>query len=166
MRDRSTARCKIWELRTYARAMNRGVEFSPHHTRSGSSEFGHPLCGDDETIPVLEHVVGGAALGSHHLRYLDCGDHFDRVPGTDRQLVRIALLGWDVDAHFAADTALDVDLAPRLQDGKSLARHLVDAVHRTNLQARLAPGAVVGVNDGNFFGKLFPRSAFRHIFDL
>ena len=75
-------------------------------------QLGHALGGPDEPVPVVQHVVGRAAFGGDGLCDLDRGDHFDRIPGTDRQLVRIALLCRHVHAHLATDAALDIDFAP------------------------------------------------------
>ena len=40
--------------------------------------------------------------------------------------------------------------------------HLDDAVDRADFQARLAAGAVVGIDDGQFLGELFARALFGH----
>src|SRR5687768_14743715 len=81
------------------------------HELARRFHFGQVLRGADETVPVLLDVfwraadlgdVLGDVLGRHH---------FDRVPRADGQLVRVRLLLRNVDADFAADAALQVDLA-------------------------------------------------------
>ena len=68
-----------------------------------------------------------------------------------------------MDAHLAADAALDVDLAPALQVVELVVLlHLHDAVHRADFQATLAAGAVVGVDDREFLGELLTWSGFGH----
>ena len=58
-----------------------------------------------------------------------------------------------MDADFAANAALHVDFAKALQDRDRPARHLHDAIHRADFEARFAARAVVGVDDGDFLGQ-------------
>src|SRR5262249_41406922 len=76
--------------------------------------------------------------------------------------VRIALLRRNVHTHFTPHAPLHVDLAPALQDRNRLALHLINTVDGADLQAGFAPGAIVGIDDCDFFGKLLPRSTLRH----
>ncbi len=65
---------------------------------------------------------------------------------------------------FTANTPLDIDLAPGIgpiQD-RMVERYERNTVHRTNFQARLAAGAIVGVDDRQLFGYFFPRTFFCH----
>ena len=75
----------------------------------------------------------------------------------------VFLLG-NVDADLAADAPLQVDLAPLLRalDDAAVDRLELDAVDRADLQARLAAGAVVGVDDRQLFGNLFAGTCFGH----
>src|SRR5262245_27953283 len=110
----------------------------------------------NQAIPVGLDVLGRTADLRHDLGDLDRGNHFDGVPRADRQLVRVGLLGGDVDAHFTTHAPLDVDLAPRLHPFDPAVEVLEDdAVHGTDLQAAFAACAVVGVDDRQFLGKLF-----------
>src|SRR6185369_12565464 len=90
--------------------------------------------------------------------------HLDRVPGTNRELVGIGLFLRNVDTDFAADAALDIDLAPGLIAFHSvLHRDHRNAIDRTDFEARFAARAVVGVDDRHLFGQLFSGSGFGHI---
>ena len=122
------------------------------------------LSAADQAIPVLLDVFWRAADLRDGERELFGGNHLDRVPRADRQLVGVRLLLRNVDADFAPHAALEVDLAPRLIPLHTQ-MHLFefDAIDGANLQARLAPGAVIGIDNGIFLGEFFTRSSFGHI---
>jgi hypothetical protein len=66
-------------------------------------------------------------------------------------------------SDLAAHAPLDIDLAPTLQIVELVKLlHLEDAVNRADLQARLAAGAIIGVDDGQFLGQLFAGTCFCH----
>ena len=90
--------------------------------------------------------------------------HFDGVPRADQQVVRVRLLARDVDAHLAADTSLQVDLAPLLRALHNTAVDLfeLDAIHRADFETRLAAGAIVGVDYRQLLGNFFAWSFFGH----
>jgi len=121
------------------------------------------LSGSDQAVPIGLDVVGRTAdLGD------DGGDqfrryHFDGVPGADGQFVGIGLLLGNMHANFATDASFDVDLAPGLVSLDAVL-HLFkrNTIDRTDFQARLATRAVVGIYDGNFFGKFLAGSLFGH----
>jgi hypothetical protein len=62
-----------------------------------------------------------------------------------------------VNAHLAADAPFEVDLAPLLRplDDAAVDLQERDAIDRADLQARFAPGAVVGVDHRQLFRNLF-----------
>ena len=62
-------------------------------------------------------------------------------------------------AQGAADAAFQVDVHERLDGRLVLARHLVDAIDRTDFDAGFAAGAVVGPDDGQFLRELFASLA-------
>jgi hypothetical protein len=65
--------------------------------------------------------------------------------------------------HFAADAPLDIDLAPALQIVKLIVLlHLDDAVDRADLEATLAAGAVVGIDDREFLRQFLAGASFCH----
>ena len=70
-----------------------------------------------------------------------------------------------MDADFAADTAFQVDFAPLLDafDDAAIDREQIDAIDRANFEARLAAGAVIGVDDRQFLRNLFSRTFFCHL---
>ena len=76
----------------------------------------------------------------------------------------LVFLPRDVDAHFAAHAPLQVDLAPLLRALHDAAVDLLqlDAIDRADLEARLAAGAVVGVDDRQLFRNFFAWSFFGH----
>jgi hypothetical protein len=122
------------------------------------------LSGADETVPIGLDVLRRAAdLGDDHGNVLR-GDHFDRVPRADGELVGVRLLARDMDAHFAANAALEVDLAPLLRSLDDTAVDLLelDAIDRADLETRLAARAVVGVDDRQLLGNFFAWSFFGH----
>src|SRR3954465_9717395 len=115
-----------------------------------------------EPVPVRNDVLrrstdlsdgNGHGLGGHH---------FHRVPGTNRQLVRVRLLARNVDAHFAAHAPLQINLAPLLSALYDTAIDLFqfDAIDGADLEARFAPGAIVGVDDRQLFRNFFAWSFF------
>ena len=68
-----------------------------------------------------------------------------------------------MDADFAADASLQVDFTPSLVPlDPQLHFHEVDAVDRTNLEARFAPGAVIGIDNRQSLGELFAGSLLCH----
>ena len=65
--------------------------------------------------------------------------------------------------HFAADAPLDIDLAPALQVVELIVLlHLDDAVDRADLEAALAAGAVVGIDDREFLRQFLAGASFCH----
>src|SRR5262249_41147040 len=62
-------------------------------------------------------------------------------------------------AQRTADATLQVNVHERLQARLVLAGHLVNAVHRTDLNARFAARAVVRPHPGELLGELFARLA-------
>ena len=128
----------------------------------GGSEFGHADGWLDDPVPVLAKVVGWPTLFGNGMSHVDCLDHFDRVPRTDQQFVGIGFLGGDVDTDFASNATFHIDFAPGLQDRNGGARHLVNAIDRANLQARLATSAVVGVDDCHFLGQFLAGASLGH----
>jgi hypothetical protein len=56
---------------------------------------------------------------------------------------------------LASDTPVEVDIAPRLQACVIVSRHLVDAIDRADLDARLTACATVRVNNSQDFGNDF-----------
>jgi len=122
------------------------------------------LGGADQAVPVFRDVLGRAAdLGDDDGDSF-CGNHFDRVPRADSQLVRIRLLLRDVYADLATDAALEVDFAPLLRALHDAAIDFfeLDAIDRAYFQARLATGAVVGVDDRQLLGDFFTWTFFGH----
>ncbi len=106
---------------------------------------------------------GGPPIWATTVRHLFGGDHFDRVPGADLEIVGVGFLAGDVDADFAADAALQVDLAPALEVLEVVVLlDFVDAIDGADLETGLATGAVVGVDDGELLGQLFARAGFGH----
>jgi hypothetical protein len=85
-------------------------------------------------------------------RDLERRNHIDGVPR--------APLG----AEVAADAALEVDIAKRLQTGMVFAWDFVNAVHRTDFDAGFTTRAAIRPDDRQFLGKLFTRfaGALRH----
>jgi hypothetical protein len=69
-----------------------------------------------------------------------------------------------VDADLAADASLEVDLTPLLRalDDAAVDRLQLDAIDRADFQARLAAGAIVGVDDRQFFRDFLAGSGFGH----
>ena len=114
------------------------------------AKLGQILCGAYEPVPVFGDVLGWAADLGDRLGGQFGGDQFDRVPGADFEIVGIGLLAWDVVADFAADTTIEVDLAPLLravENRPAFDSPHFDAINRANLQARFAASAVVGIDD-------------------
>src|SRR5262249_46691641 len=72
-------------------------------------------------------------------------DHVNRVP-------RAPAL-----AQRTTDAPVQVDVAERLERWHVLAGHLVDAIHRADLDAGFAAGAVVGPDDGELREELLLR---------
>src|SRR5262249_25671262 len=95
----------------------------------------------DEALAVLGDVLRRAALVGDMLCDVDGVHHVDGVP-------RAPAL-----AQRAADAALEVDVHEPLDRGLVLAGHLVDAVDGPDLDAGLAPGAVIGPYDGQLLGE-------------
>jgi hypothetical protein len=72
-----------------------------------------------------------------------------------------------VDAHFAANATLQVDLAPTLKVVELVVLlPLLDAIDRAYLQARLAAGAIVGIDDRELFGDLLAWALLGHQRDI
>ena len=92
------------------------------------------------------------------------GHHLDCVPRANRELVRVGLFAWDVDADFAADAAFQIDLTPLLRafDDAAIDLEQIDAVDRADLEAGLAACAVVGVDDRQLFRDFFAGTGFGH----
>ena len=130
--------------------------------RVGCSEFGHPDGWLDDPIPVLSQIVVRPALFRNGMSHVDRLDHFDRIPRTDQQFVRVGFLGGDVDTDLATDATFHVDLAPGLEDRNGGSGHLVNTIDRANLQARLTTGAVVGVDDRHFLGQFLTGASLGH----
>jgi len=121
----------------------------------------------DEAVPVFDNVFWRAADLSHELCDLLGGDHFDRVPRADGQLVRIRLFAGDMDTNFAPDAAFQVDLAEALQVVKGVVLlDLDDTVDGADLQAGFAAGAIVGIDDGKLFGEFLAWTGFGHVENL
>jgi hypothetical protein len=57
----------------------------------------------------------------------------------------------------AANTPLQVDLAPTLKTGMLLTGHFANAIDGADFHARFAAGAVIGINDRQLFWQLFAR---------
>src|SRR5262249_43562453 len=104
----------------------------------------------DEPIPVRMDVFRRAADLRHELSDLFRRYHFNRVPGTDLEIVGIRFFARNVDAHLAANTTLQIDLAPLLRpfDDAPVDRQQLDTIHGTYFPARLTSGAIVGVDNG------------------
>ena len=132
---------------------------------TGCPQLGQVLGRAHEAIPVGLDVFGRAADLGDHNRHVLGGHHFNGVPRADRQLVRIGLLLRNVDAHFAAHAAFEVDLAPLLcaLEDAAVDRAQLDAIHRADFEARFAAGAVVGIDDRQLLGNLFAWSFFGHV---
>src|SRR5262245_26352421 len=105
----------------------------------GPERLGHR----HEALAVLSDVIGRAALVGDVAGNSRRIDHLDGVPGAP------AL------AQGAADAALQVNVAERLQAGLVVAGYFVDAIDWADLDTGLAAGAVVGVDDREFLGQLF-----------
>ena len=128
-------------------------------------QFSQVLRGPYESIPMLVNVLGWPTNVRDHLSDLFRGHHFDGIPGTDKKLIGIGLLLWDMNADFTANTAFQIDLAPRLVafDARSAGQRVEDdAVDRTHFQARFATRTVIGVDDGEFFRQLFSGTLLGH----
>jgi hypothetical protein len=69
-----------------------------------------------------------------------------------------------VNAHLTTDATLQVDLAPLLRALDDAAVNLLelDAIDWADLETRLAAGAIVGVDDGEFLGNFLAWSFFGH----
>ena len=90
--------------------------------------------------------------------------HLDGVPGADGQLVGIRFLLWNMDADFAAHTALDIDLTPGLIALQGVVHaDERDAIDGTDFQARFAARAIVGVDDRQLLRNFFAWSFFGHV---
>ncbi len=132
---------------------------------AAGSQFGHGLSRAYESIPVLLNVLGRSANHGDDLSYVFGRHHFDCVPGTDGQLVRIRLLLWNVDTHLTTDASLEVDFAPSLDAFHAVAPFVqYDAVDRTDFQARFAAGAVVGIDYRQLLGSFLSWALLRHAF--
>lgn len=131
---------------------------------SGRAELSEILGRAHQTIPIVANVFRGTADLGHHLGGHFGGNHFDGVPGTNLQIVGIRFLAGNVDANFAADAALDVDLAPlvRALDNTAVDLQQANAVDRADFETRLATGAVIGVDDRQLFGNFFTWTSFGH----
>lgn len=104
--------------------------------------------GTNQIIPVLVDVLRRSTNTRHRAGHVFCLDHFDCVPGADRQLVGVGLFLRNVDTHLAADAAFQIDLAPTLHRTKlRILLNLDNAIDRANFEARFAPGAIIGVDD-------------------
>ncbi len=138
--------------------------FDKKQALNPSAQLGHRLRRTDEPVPVFDDVLRRAADLRYHLGSLFGGDHLDGIPRANRQLVRVRLFARDMHANLAANAGLDVDLAPlvRAEPNAAIKRLERDAVDRTNFQARLAAGAIVGIDDRQFLGNLFASAFFCH----
>src|SRR5262245_40313599 len=117
----------------------------------------------DQAVPVGLDIFRGAADLGHILGDVLGGDHFDRIPRADGELVRIRLLLGNVHTDLTADAPFDVDFAPGLAPLHGMLHFLEHyAVDRADLQTRLAAGAVVGVDDSHFLGQLLTGTGFGH----
>ena len=121
------------------------------------------LCSADETIPIFLDVFRRPTNLRNNLRNLLGCHHFNGIPRTDFEFVRVRLFTGNVYAHFAAHAPFNVNLAPTLQVLKLVELlHLNDAINWTDLQTGLAAGAVIGIDNGQFFGELFTRTLLCH----
>jgi hypothetical protein len=130
----------------------------------GGFEFREMLGGADEPVPVGLNILRRAADLGHDLGDLFSRDHFDGVPRANFEVVGVRFFARDMDANFATDATFQIDFAEALQVVELIVLlHLEDAVDRADLEAGFAPGAVVGVDDRQFLGKLFTGTLFGHI---
>lgn len=128
-----------------------------------SLQLGQMLSGTNESIPVGSDVFWWAADLGHYLRSEFDRNHLDGIPRANGELVGICFLLRNMDADFTTDAALDIDLAPRLISLHPVLHFLeVDAIDRADFQARLATGAIVGVDDRDFLRQLFARPLLCH----
>src|SRR4029079_14390541 len=97
----------------------------------GDIHLGDGLGLPNKTVPVLVNILGRSALVGDGVGDLGRLDHIDRVPRAPAFTER------------AADAAIQVNVAERLQARHVFAGDLVDAVHRADLDASLAAGAVI-----------------------
>ncbi len=128
---------------------------------AGGFQLGQMLSGADQAVPILSDVFGRAADLGDDLGHLFGRYHLDCVPRANEQLVGIGFFLRDVDAHFAAHAAFQVNFAPGLRAfDAAVERFHLNAIDRTDLQTRLAAGAIIGVDDREFFRQLLAWAFF------
>ena len=100
----------------------------------------------------------------HDLGHFFGGDHLDGVPGADEQIVGVGLFLRNLNAYFAADASLKIDLAPLFDPFENAAIQFekINAVDGADLQTSLAASAVVSVDHREFFGELFAGAFLGH----
>src|SRR5689334_8878088 len=94
---------------------------------------------------MLLDILRWATFEGHVVRRVDCIDHVDGVPRAN------------LGAMLAADTTIQVDVAPGLQRSMFLAFDLIDTIDRTDFNARFAAGASVGMDHSQNLGNDLAR---------
>ena len=128
------------------------------------AQFSQMLSRPNQPVPVFLNVLGRAANLCDGNGHIFRRHHFNGVPRADRQFVGVRFLARDVHAHLAANAPFQVDLAPLLRALHDAAVDLLqlDAIDRADFEARLATGAVVGVDDRQLLRNFFAWSFFGH----
>jgi hypothetical protein len=93
--------------------------------------------------------------------------HLDGVPRADRQFVRVGLLLRNVDANFASNALLQVNLAPSLVAFDAMIeRFELNTVDGAYFQTGFTSRAIVGVNYRQFLGDFLAGTFLGHVFYL
>ena len=142
-------RAETWPRGSTARAANPSKTNVAAYFFAGGllldGQFRQGVGGFDEPVPVPLDILRRAAFIGDGVGDLRRRQHVDRVP-------RAPAL-----AQRTADAAIEIDVAERLHARHVLAGHLVDAIDRADFDARLAAGAIVGVDDRQFLGQFLAR---------
>jgi hypothetical protein len=100
----------------------------------GDQSLGIALGRVNQAVPMLLYISGRATFDRHVVRNIDRVYHVDRIPWTN------------LSAVLTADAPIELDITPRLQARNVLAGNLVNAVDRTDFDARFTASATIGVN--------------------
>src|SRR5262249_31371946 len=126
--DKSNARCPTWSF----------VEMDKRWRRPPSllslllaGQFHERLGRAHESLPILLHVLGGAALVGDMHRDRGSGHHVNGIPWAP------AL------AQGTADASFQIDIAKGLKARLILPGNFIDAVHRADFNTGFAARAVV-----------------------
>jgi len=142
--------------------MNRGFSWL-RFLASRGFEFRQMLRRSDQSVPIGVNVLRRPAYLSHNLGHLLGRHHFNGIPRAHLQIVRVRFLARYVYANFAAHAAFQIDFAKALEILKMVVLlNFQDAIDWANLQARLAAGAIIGIDYSQFLGQLFTGALLCH----